>query len=386
MTGTEEPKIATRENPGNFEHSDIFQAFSPLDPTTAQQSAQEYTMLAHGWNNAVEYFAARIKHSSQAAWEGAAAEASRTAISNYTTRALELSPALNALATEVTRAANGVVMTKQQVHEPKNRRDDDEWLGRFADWVTDGPRSKESRDAATAEAREAMRLNYVDRFTESDGKIPVFPAAVNPASPLYSFDPASNPGGDGSSSGPNSDAPATSVPATTTPATDQPATTDPGATDDESPGSSTDDSTSGDPGTDDSTTPASTTPDSPATTPTSTSPAGTSTPGSGSPGTGSPGGAGTPGGGSPSVPGPGRATPGTPSAGGAAAVAAGTGAGAGRGMPGMMGGMGAPGARGGQDDESTHDIPEWLRNAKNTEELLGELPKTLPGGVIGADE
>ncbi|MBB5911554.1 hypothetical protein BJY24_000421 [Nocardia transvalensis] len=45
------------------------------------------------------------------------------------------------------------------------------------------------------------------------------------------------------------------------------------------------------------------------------------------------------------------------------------------------------GARGGksEDDEKGHDLPEWLRNMENAEELLGPAPRTIPGGVIGGD-
>ena len=52
-------------------------------------------------------------------------------------------------------------------------------------------------------------------------------------------------------------------------------------------------------------------------------------------------------------------------------------------MPGMM----APGAGRGQQgaDDDKHETPDYLVNAENTDELLGELPPTIPGGVLGAD-
>lgn len=390
---TERPKITDeiREHADEFEHWDIFRSFNPLDPTAAQTAAQEYWALANGWNNAVEYFAARIKHSSSAAWEGNAAEASRTAITNYTQRALDLSPALSALASEVTIAANSIFTTKQNVHEPKNGRDTWDLGGKIADWVTDGPRSRDQIDQEKANAREAMQTHYINKFTESDGKIPVFPAAVSPVNPLYSYDPSNDPGNgssDGTPTTPNANTPSPTTPTTDQPATtEDPATTENPTTTDDSEDTSTDDSSSGDPDTEDATQPSAATPESPATNPAGTNPAGTGSPGSGSPGGGSPDGGGSPGSGSPSTPAPGKAMPGTPIAAGvAAAGVGGAAANGGRGMAGM-GGMGAPGARGGgKDDESTHEIPEWLRNMENTEELLGEAPKTLPGGVIGADE
>jgi hypothetical protein len=51
-----------------------------------------------------------------------------------------------------------------------------------------------------------------------------------------------------------------------------------------------------------------------------------------------------------------------------------------------MSGMGGGGAgKGKSDEENTHKIPDYLINAANTEELIGEVPRTVPGGVIGAD-
>ncbi|WP_280218791.1 hypothetical protein [Nocardia neocaledoniensis] len=387
---TEKPKITDdiREHADQFEHWDIYRSFNPLDPNAAQSAAQDYWALANGWNNAVEYFAARIKHSSTAAWEGPAAEASRTAITNYAARALELSPALSALASEVTVAANSIVTTKQSVDEPQNGRDIWDLKGKIADWVTDGPRSRDEIDRAKTEAREAMQTHYIDKFKVTDGKIPVFPTAVSPVDPLYSFDPSSDPGGTPSDGGGNPTTPTATNPSATSPTTDQPATTDdPTTTEDDTDDDSTDDPSSADPDTGDSTEPSSTDPESPATNPAATNPAAAGAPGSGSPGGGTGGGgAGSPGAGTPSAPAPGKGMPGTPLAAGVTAAGLGTAAAnSGRGMAGM-GGMGAPGARGGgKDDESTHEIPEWLRNMENTEELLGETPKTLPGGVIGLD-
>jgi hypothetical protein len=44
-----------------------------------------------------------------------------------------------------------------------------------------------------------------------------------------------------------------------------------------------------------------------------------------------------------------------------------------------------PQGRGNGEEESTHGIPEYLINQANTDELIGEVPKTVPGGVIGGD-
>ena len=50
-----------------------------------------------------------------------------------------------------------------------------------------------------------------------------------------------------------------------------------------------------------------------------------------------------------------------------------------------MGGMGAGAGKGKSDEDSTHKIPDYLINAENTEELIGEIAKTVEGGVIGAN-
>ncbi len=49
-----------------------------------------------------------------------------------------------------------------------------------------------------------------------------------------------------------------------------------------------------------------------------------------------------------------------------------------------MGGAGGAN-KGKAESEKDHDLPEWLRNMENTEDLLGPQPKTVPGGVIGGD-
>ncbi|MFD4431528.1 hypothetical protein [Nocardia sp. NPDC058497] len=50
-----------------------------------------------------------------------------------------------------------------------------------------------------------------------------------------------------------------------------------------------------------------------------------------------------------------------------------------------MGGMPMGGARGGQqDEEGSRTTPDYLINQANTDELIGDQPPTVAGGVIGA--
>src|SRR6266568_3904927 len=106
----EPPKIDNGgENPDNFSHWDIYNAFNPLAPSQkAGDSAEAYQKMATRWSNAASFFGARILQSSSAAWEGNAAEASRTAITNYVQRAEELTDAITALHQQTTTAIDGV--------------------------------------------------------------------------------------------------------------------------------------------------------------------------------------------------------------------------------------------------------------------------------------
>ncbi|MFD4432018.1 hypothetical protein [Nocardia sp. NPDC058497] len=394
MAGNENPRIGEPEKPNSWEHWAIYRAFNPLDTTEANNARSEYQKIASDWSAAVEIFAARIRRSSTSAWEGAAATASQNAIADYATRALELTPALNALAQRVTTTVNGVNNTRNNVDEPQNMPDSIWNLdGHDFFFAEPGYRSMTAINKARDEAREAMQEHYVKDFVDADGQIPILPQPESPTSPLTSWKPTgggsgANGGGNGDSSNPgganggnpgDETAPTTEDPADTETPTDTDDSSDDDTTDDTNP-STTEDAESPD-----STSPAST----PETTSAGVNPAGTpgaGSPGAGSPGGGSPGG-GSPGSGSPSAPAPGGVTAGSPTAArvptGATAAAGGGGTGR-AGAPGM-GGMGGGRGGGKSEDDETHQIPDWLKNMENTEELLGELPRTIQGGVIGGN-
>lgn len=394
MTGNEGPRIAGREDPNSWEHWSIFRAFNPLDTTEADNAKSEYTKLASDWSAAVETFAARIRRSSTSAWEGAAATASQNAIADYATRALDLTPALNSLAQRVSTTVDGVNKTRQGVDEPQNRPDS-MWNLDGYDFIglEPGSRSMTAINDARDKAREAMSNHYVNQFVAVDGQIPVLPQPENPTSPLTTWKPTSGNSsddgdgdGDGNGGGTKPAGADTGNPTEENPATteDPAANETPTDTDDSSDDDNAEDTipaTTEEPG---STTPATT----PSTTPSGITPSGT--PGAGSPGAGSPGG-GSPGGsGVPTSGAPGAVTPGSPAAAkvptGATAGAGGSGTGR-AGMPGM-GGMGGGRGGGKSEEDESHQIPDWLKNMENTEELLGDMPRVIQGGVIGgnADE
>ncbi|RDI54207.1 hypothetical protein [Nocardia mexicana] len=398
MTGENEPPKITGggEHTDSWKHSRIYNAFNPLVTDEANKSVAEYAEISRRWSSAAELFANRIRHSSEAAWEGQAATKSREAIGNYAQRALDLSLPLHNLAQRISTAIDGVNNTKNAVDKPP---DGGSWYNPRS-WAVGpfhGPSSQSVRNDCENAAREAMKNHYVANFLQADQQIPVLPVPDSPTNPLYkppektdqpyvppTGDGTDDPGGTGGTGGTSG----TSDPTQQT--GEEPA----GTTED----SSTTDSSTTDSSSDDSSTnPASAA----ATEPTSTTPSGAGTPttssgfsgGTGGSGGGAGGGAGGGigglGGGVPGAGtgGPGRSVAGgQPGAGTGLAAAAGGGAAAGKGMSGMppMGGMG--GARGkSEDDEKDRDIPEWLRNMENAEELLGPDPRTIPGGVIGGD-
>ncbi|MBF6161398.1 hypothetical protein [Nocardia cyriacigeorgica] len=413
---TEKPRIKDGENPDHLDHSQINDSFTPLNTTEAFSAANKFTEIENKWTDGVRAFAARIQRSSSAAWEGPAAESARAALSNYTTRAQDLSPVMQALANRVYGAVDSINTTKRELPEVVEKRP--AWNP--TSWPYVGSHSASKRDDAEATAREVMGTHYVKPFVKADSEIPVLPKPDDPTQPLVP--PVKPPtegreweggggdtgggdgGGDGSGGG------------------DQGGSGDQGGTEGETEENTGTEETGGETteGQQDPTTTAANT-TTPASTPasstsrlmepsfTSTTPAGmnpagyspTGVPGGrpgGSTGTGGMGrgggaGAGSGSGGSGSggeKPGAGRSIPGGPGGlaaqTGAGAAAAARAAAAGRGMMGMpMGGM-APGAgRGGNAEENEHKTPDYLITAENTDELLGEVPKTVAGGVIGGD-
>ncbi|WP_280507080.1 WXG100 family type VII secretion target [Nocardia flavorosea] len=371
--GYEEPQIdkqGARDNLAAHSHSEISRAFENMTPTEASAASDDYAKIAAGWEDDITTFAARIRRSSQSAWEGPAAEASRQAVNDYATDATNLSLALQGLANRVDDAANAVLNTKNGM--PPVKDDPQSWWNP-GDWL-DG-------DGGVSEAEENARVhvtnNYGAGIAAADAQIPVLPLPKDPAA--VEQPGAGDPGVPGDTStggdpaGPSGNPTEPGTPGQEVPGEEQPGAQQPA--EDEA-------------GTED-TQPATTEPA--GTTPQSTVPSTTGSPGVPSTTAAPPGGpgspAGTPGPGS-GVPGPGQTVQGSPVPAGAPAGPAGpqapSGTPAGRGGMPMMGAPG--GARGGSgEDDGNRQTPDYLINEENTRELLGEEAPTLPGGVLGAE-
>ncbi|WP_330229437.1 hypothetical protein OHA40_25740 [Nocardia sp. NBC_00508] len=380
MSGYESKRIPNGgEHADSWEHSRINDTFKPLDSGDAFTQADKYWKARNQWEQGVETFARSIQTSIAQAWSGPAAEQSKNAIAKYTSEAQNLTTSLEDLYCRVRDAATAISNTKNALPDTVNYP----WTERIfhpSRWSLSGEQSE-----AEQAARAAMKQFYVQPFSEMDGKIPVLPTPVGPTASVDI--PAPPPGGyqSGDNGGPSSTGPGN----------------DPGATDPGVPGDKDGDGKPDEPGAEEQkpadqssqeqqsadTIPANTSTTPAGVDPTATTPTTTTDPTRTVPtGTGTPHGPGTPGTpGTTTQPQPGRSIPGTPgtptpSAKPAAAAATATSARGTAGFPGMM----SPGARGGgKDDESEHKTPDYLINQDNTDELLGEIPKTLPGGVIG---
>lgn len=394
MTGFtfDDERIRDPENPGAHSHATLRSTFEGMDPTEANAAKDQYAAIAKDWDDTVTVFAARIRRSSESAWDGPAAQAARQAISDYATDALNLTPALNALSSRVSEMVNAVLETKKNMPEYS---DDPQSPLNPGDWF-DGDHEGDLE----REAQNLVRTSYTDAARITDKLIPSLPQPRDPVAlgdvPPGEWKKGGDGGGDGSGGGGNGggdtgggiggddngggDTGEEVQPGTEEQTEDE--TTEDSTTDDTTTPSSTDPT---------STTPASTVPSS--STPSSTTPASSTSglPGSGGgfPGAGGSGGSsgssGLPGSGIPA----GRSLAGNPMVTGvpAAAGAGGSGAagsGAGRsGMP-MMGAPGAGRGNGGEN-ESDRKTPDYLVNEENARELLGDEPRTIPGGVLGAD-
>ncbi|WP_245564096.1 hypothetical protein [Nocardia testacea] len=376
MPDYENPTIQNGgENPDSWEHPKIKNAFNPLLVKDAVDQADKYWQIRQLWEQGVETFIRSMQASLAQAWSGPAADQSKQAIQDYIDNyARPVTPALEALSAGVRSAAEAIVNTKNSIGEPMDTD------GIFDSWwnplVHDDEISRR-----TQEARVAMTTHYVTPFGQLDTKVPVIPVPVGPTSTTDI--PAPPPGGYPGTSNPTTSD--TGGPTATAPG-ETPTGETPGESEEEpqsqpeTPGDEqTSQPTTADPG--ETTTvpagtdlPTSTTP----TVPASTTPSGLTT---------SPGSPGTPTG-SPETQAPGRTvsgapntTQGTP----AGATTAASTASGNRGMTGMPMGAGAGGRGGGKDEESNRSTPDYLINQENTDELLGETPRTIPGGVIGSN-
>ncbi|MGW5139464.1 WXG100 family type VII secretion target [Nocardia beijingensis] len=387
MSGYENKRIPNGgEHADSWEHSRINDTFKPLDPTDTFTQADTYWQARNEWERGVETFARSIQTSIAQAWSGPAAEQSKTSIAKYTSDAQNLTASLEELYYRVRDAATAITDTKKAIPDLVNIP--------FEDRIFHPRRWNLSSERFLAEqsARVAMNEYYVQPFNEMDGKIPVLPTPVGPTASVdipapppggYKSDDSGGPTSNDSGNGPTTDAGVPGdkngdgKPDEASTEEQQQQSADESTQDQQSSDTTASDTTTKPAGVDPtSTTPASTTD------PTKTVPASTPTPHSPStPGT--PGIPGTPS--TTNQPQPARSVPGTPGTQNtgmnpAAAARATSGLRGTSGMPGMM----APGARGGgKDDESEHKTPDYLITQENTDELLGEPPRTLPGGVIG---
>ncbi|MFE7800366.1 WXG100 family type VII secretion target [Nocardia sp. NPDC057440] len=376
MTGNESTQIPPHgENVFHWERTEIEEAFTPLDPKNAHSAAMNYSNAATQWDQGLETFARSVQGSIAESWEGSAADKAKDAITRYVKDAHELTPLITQMSNDMEAAADAIRSVATGIPEANHHS----WTANV--WPPRATEEEHTRSEATAGARNAMLENYVKKFAEFDGRVPVLPTALNPTNPLDISEPTKPTGtGDGSGNPSGSGNP------TSPGSTEDPKETDENPEEEKK----TEEESTDDPSSEDtnpsSTNPTSTDPSSSPTTPTALDPSksGTPTTPAGTPsGLGSPGG-GTPG--SPSTPSPGRSVPGvpgTPTGANPAAAAASRLAG-GTGMPGM-GGMGAGAGKGKSDDENTHGTPDYLINAENTAELIGEIAPTVPGGVIGGD-
>ncbi|QIS10351.1 hypothetical protein [Nocardia arthritidis] len=388
MTEYEGPKIpGGGENPYSWSHKDIHNTFEPTQHTIAIGLGQKYAEAWSIWEQGLQTFDRSIQKSLDSAWTGGkAAPLAMQAIKNYVAKAHELSGPISEMQDRVDDASSAVGTTKSKV--PGLVSGDQHWYNPWS-WGKNAEKSEKQ-----SEAREAMENDYVKPMSLVDAKIPVFPTPSSPTNPVDI--PNAPPGGwdwqQSGDPGPSTPGPQT-TPGPKTPGDPGPSTTDkndkskqPGTDNPSTNPTSTNPTTTQDPSTQNpSNTKTPTTPtgvDPTKTSPTSVNPTTTSPyvpgrPNSPSPGT-------TPGAPKTTTPAPRQnipGLPGSPAATQAAAAAARNAAAAG-----TAGGFGMPGgARGKGDDDKEHKIPDYLINRENTEELLGEQPRTLPGGVIGTN-
>ncbi|WP_405165577.1 hypothetical protein OG203_11040 [Nocardia sp. NBC_01499] len=368
------------EYTGAWSHQEIKNAFEGLNTHNSYSAAVQYSNAATAWDQGVETFARSVISSISQAWEGPAADAAKDALKRYTDDARKLEPTLTQLSNNINDSAGAIVDTRNAIPGYA----DHSWTANI--WPPRAAEEERSRNDAEHGARDAMNNIYVTRFSGYDAQVPVLPVGVNPTQPLDVSTPGpgtnpsidtggnpSNPANPGTSSNPTGTADPNDKDGDGKP--DQPSTQDKRAdqlTSLQNPANPQTAPSGYNPTTTDPSTPHPG--EQPKTVPSSTTSGTSHTPGLG-----------VPVGPESRTAAPGRSMPGTPSpSSNPTAVAAAAASRSANGMPGMAPGMGGAG-RGKSDEESTHKIPEYLINQANTDELLGETPRTLPGGLIGVD-
>ncbi|WP_054816382.1 hypothetical protein [Nocardia arizonensis] len=386
------------ENPKSWNHPDINDAFSPLHVADAVEQANKYWKMSTVWEQGVETFARSIQNSISQAWTGVAAEASKAAIQEYVDKqARPLTSGLTELYCRVSEAATAITNTKNALPDPV--------VVTWTSWAWPPHRWDLNREQAAREeeAQTVMAEHYVTPFGEIDAKIPVLQV---PVSPTHSVDiptptidgPGNSPNGSGTPGGspsggtPNPGDSGTGGPNNPeTPSSEQRTT----PTDTDSTGSGTQTTPSGS-NSDANSSNTSNTPssDSAKTTPSAAANApgtgagvpGSAGRGSGGSGVGAGGGSGAGRSGNGSNQGQGRSVSNPIGSGaGASGTSSAAAASATRAASGMSGMPGMAGRGNGKDDDSTHGVPDYLITQENTDELLGEIPPTIAGGVIGGD-
>lgn len=364
------------ENVFHWNRSQIEAAFGHLDTTDAQAQGKKYADAASEFDQGLETFKRSVSASIAEAWSGASAESAKNAIKQYTDDAANLTDLFADVSIDIKAAADAVVKTKNSI--PAAARHS--WTADI--WPPRAREEEKSRANADSDARDAMSQHYVQPFSQLDRTVPVVPASMNPLNPAGATGPSA-PGASGPSSsgasGPSSPG-KSGASGPTGPST--PGASGPSAAGASGPGSqqSSDRATSNRspdsnaPDTASTTKPSAYNANSTTTTPSGLSAADAFSDTGGSQDSASGGGLG-------------RSVPGTSStADPAHTTAAANAARAETSGLGGLSGMGAAGrGKSDGDGDRDHETPDYLINEENTRELIGDIPRTVPGGVIGGD-
>ncbi|MEV6337488.1 WXG100 family type VII secretion target [Nocardia vinacea] len=164
MSGNEPTKIPPHgENVFRWERTEIEEAFKPLDPKNAHGAAMTYSNVATQWDQGLETFARSVQGSIAEAWEGSAADKAKDAINRYVTSAHELTPLITQMSDDMEAAADGVRNVANGIPEANHHS----WTANV--WPPRAHEEENTRNEATAGARNAMLTNYVNTFAAFDG-------------------------------------------------------------------------------------------------------------------------------------------------------------------------------------------------------------------------
>lgn len=166
-------------------HEDIWAKAGSLDPSTIDQTANNWRALGFEAARSAASFAQQIAGQIGTNWQGVAADAAGQGVQKYANSSVELMLSADTLATKVMESFGGVTSTKAMLPPPVPYAGGEKILDALT-WSTrtflpgDMKSFQHLHEEAEEAARSVMKTQYAPVIREAAVQVPVLPPAVNP--------------------------------------------------------------------------------------------------------------------------------------------------------------------------------------------------------------